>query len=195
MTDVNGNPISGAKIGFANDGVHYVTTDANGQTRYVTRGDSNGESDDYKPCFSDIQGRYTGDKIPILGMFVLFMQSSIGIITVTALVYCLIMIDVFTSKILKAQQKRLELLSTAIDFKNETELGEMKASFTEVIYYKGYSYRFDEDEFINKEEITNKEVLEKSASSVIKVRENKKTHEITSKEILVENNEIRKEGE
>ena len=73
-------------------------------------------------------------------MFVLFMQSSIGIITVVALVYCLIMIDRFTEKILRAQQNRLDRLSSAIDFEHETELGTMSASYSETIYYKGFSY-------------------------------------------------------
>ena len=36
LTDVNGNPVSGAKIGFANNGMKYVVTDANGKARYST---------------------------------------------------------------------------------------------------------------------------------------------------------------
>ena len=37
LTDTNGNPISGAKIGFANNGVKYITTDADGKARYYTK--------------------------------------------------------------------------------------------------------------------------------------------------------------
>ena len=37
LKDSNGNPISGAKIGFANNGVTYITTDANGQAKYSTK--------------------------------------------------------------------------------------------------------------------------------------------------------------
>ncbi|WP_407422197.1 Ig-like domain repeat protein, partial [Methanobrevibacter sp.] len=36
LTDVNGNPISGAKVGFANNGVTYIRTDKNGQAKYST---------------------------------------------------------------------------------------------------------------------------------------------------------------
>ena len=36
LKDSNGKPISGAKIGFANNGVTYITTDANGQAKYST---------------------------------------------------------------------------------------------------------------------------------------------------------------
>ena len=37
LTDAKGNPISGEKIGFANNGVTYVSTDANGKARYYTK--------------------------------------------------------------------------------------------------------------------------------------------------------------
>ena len=36
LKDVNGNPISGAKIGFANNGMKYIVTDASGKARYST---------------------------------------------------------------------------------------------------------------------------------------------------------------
>ena len=166
-----------------------------GKVHYLTRGDSNNATDDYKPVFEDIQGRYTGQKLPVVGMFVLFMQSSIGIITVVALVYCLIMIDRFTEKILRAQQNRLDRLSSAIDFEHETELGTMSASYFETIYYKGFSYKFDDDGFVEKNEIIDKDLLEKSNSSVIKIIENKETNEVISKEITVDDEKSGKEGE
>ena len=37
LKDSNGNPVSGAKVGFANNGVKYVLTDANGQAKYSTK--------------------------------------------------------------------------------------------------------------------------------------------------------------
>ncbi|WP_406531864.1 hypothetical protein [Methanobrevibacter sp.] len=36
LTDKDGNPVSGAKIGFANNGVKYEYTDSNGKARYYT---------------------------------------------------------------------------------------------------------------------------------------------------------------
>lgn len=36
VTDTNGKPLSGLKVGFNIDGVKYVTTDANGQAKYST---------------------------------------------------------------------------------------------------------------------------------------------------------------
>ena len=128
-------------------------------------------------------------------MFVIFMQSSIGMITMVALIYCLIMIDRLTSKILNAQQERLNHLSKAIDFEHETELGTMKASYSETIYYKGFSYKFNDESFVDKEEIIDEELLKKSNSSIIKVIENKETKEIISEEITIDDNNSRKEGE
>ena len=37
LKDANGKPISGAKVGFANNGVKYFYTDENGQARYPTK--------------------------------------------------------------------------------------------------------------------------------------------------------------
>ena len=59
-----------------------------GRIHYETRGDSNNASDKFRPCIDDIQGKYTGKKIPVIGMFALFMQSPIGIKTVVGLLYC-----------------------------------------------------------------------------------------------------------
>ena len=43
LTDAEGNPISGAKVGFANNGVTYIRTDANGQAKYSTKGLADGK--------------------------------------------------------------------------------------------------------------------------------------------------------
>jgi signal peptidase I len=188
-------------ISFVNDkGINVIhriigfSINEEGKLAYETRGDSNNASDAYHPTIDDVQGKYVGKKIPMIGVFVLFMQSSIGIITVVSLIYCLLMIDHFTNKILKAQNERLDHLSQAIDYQTETELGTMKAHFTETIYYKGISYTFNEDGFINKEEIKDEDILEKSSSSIIQVVENNDTNEITSKEFPIEVNEEGKEG-
>ena len=37
LTDANGNPVSGAKIGFAYDTVTYISTDSNGKARYYLK--------------------------------------------------------------------------------------------------------------------------------------------------------------
>ena len=188
-------------ISFTNDkGINVIhriigaSLNSEGKIQYETRGDSNNGSDSYHPTLDDIHGKYVGKHIPMIGVFVLFMQSSIGIITVASLIYCLLMIDFFTNKILKAQNNRLELLSQAIDYQTETELGIMKSHFTETIYYKGVSYKFNEDGFISKDEIKDEDIIEKSSSSIIQIVENNDTNEIISKEFPIEVNEEGKEG-
>ena len=104
------------------------------------------------------------------------------------------MIDHFTNKIIKAQNERLEHLSQAIDYETETELGKMKAHYTETIYYKGISYKFNEEGFIDKEEIEDEEILEKSSDSIITIIENNDTNETITKEVPIENGEEGKEG-
>ena len=42
LKDANGNPIIGAKVGFANNGVKYFYTDENGEAKYSTKGLDNG---------------------------------------------------------------------------------------------------------------------------------------------------------
>ena len=42
INDVNGNPVSGLKVGFEIDGVKYITTDPNGQAKYSTAGLADG---------------------------------------------------------------------------------------------------------------------------------------------------------
>lgn len=188
-------------ISFVNDkGINVIhriigaSLNSEGKIQYETRGDSNNASDTYRPTIEDIQGKYVGKHIPMVGVFVLFMQSSIGLITVASLIYCLIMIDHFTNKILKAQNERLEHLSQAIDYETETELGKMKAHYTETIYYKGISYKFNEEGFIDKEEIEDEEILEKSSDSIITIIENNDTNETITKEVPIENGEEGKEG-
>ena len=187
-------------ISFTNDkGINVIHRiigfglNSEGEIQYETRGDSNNASDSFRSTIDDVHGKYVGKHIPILGMFVLFMQSSIGIITVGSLIYCLLMIDHYTNKITKAQNNRLEKLSQAIDYQTETELGMMKANYTETIFYKGYSYKFNEDGFVDKEEIIDEEVLEKSNDSIIKVIENNETNEAISREVPIENGDEGKE--
>ena len=164
-----------------------------GTIEYVTRGDSNNATDVYRPTLEDIKGKYTGEHIPTLGMFIMFMQSSIGTITIFSLVYCLLMIDYFTNKIIKAQNERLEKLSAVIDYSNETETGRMKANYIETILYKGFCYKFNINGFIDKEEIEDESYLERSNSSMIQILEDEETKEIISEKILIDINEDGKE--
>lgn len=149
-------------IAFVNDEgtniIHRIVsvTGSGEDTKFVTRGDKNDVDDTYKPSFDDVIGVYTGKHIGFVGMLVLFLQSYAGIITVVAMLYCLIMIDHVSRKIEKREQQRLDQLLGAIE-SDETTAKAMRAEFKETIYYRGYAYRFDESGFIDKSEIPQDE--------------------------------------
>lgn len=172
------------------DGVNIIhrivakTINADGTITYTTRGDANGSDDSYKPTLDDVVGKYTGSHVPYIGSFVLFMQSSIGMITIISLFYCLIMMEAFSSKIEKAQNSRLKILSSAIDYTNETSLGKLQANYREHIFYKGYEYIFDETGFVDKKEITDETYLEESSDSIVKVIDSSEDETVISKEVI-----------
>lgn len=158
-------------IAFVNDkGINIIhrIKDFKSGGRYETRGDAVEESDPYSPVFDDVIGRYTGSKIPALGMFVMFFQSYAGIITIVSLVYCLLMIDRISEKINKVQLKRVEYLEKALGFASSDDAKAMQAAYTETIYFKGFAYHFKDGEFIEKEEINEGPYKEKSSDTIIK---------------------------
>ena len=113
---------------------------ANG-IRYVTRGDSNNADDKYMPAPSDVIGKYTDQKVPYVGVFALFLQSYSGILTIAAIIYCLLMIESMGNRIRTAYEERLELLLESIDFKSETVTDDgMHSIFLETVYFKNYAY-------------------------------------------------------
>ena len=153
---------------------------ANGP-RYVTRGDSNDADDKYRPTFDDVLGKYTDVRVPIVGVFIMFLQSYSGIVTIFALTYCLLMVDRKTEKLRVAFSERQEVLDSAIRFDEITSVDELKPHFTEIIYYKGFAYTFNEKGFIEKTLITDAMVKEKSQQTVIKkhITEESSVEEIT----------------
>ena len=119
--------------------------------RFVTRGDSNNADDEYKPSMDDVLGEYTGKRIPYVGVFLMFLQSYSGIVTVAAIIYCLIMIESVGNKIYDAREDRLLFLQESIDFKSDmVQDGNIDSSFTETVYFKDYAYTFDEHGFVSK---------------------------------------------
>lgn len=114
------------------DGVNY----------YATRGDANNATDGYIP-YQDIIGKYLSFRIPFIGIFVLFFKSPSGILTFIALIYCMLMLDILSGKIEKANQKRIQTLNQllSLPFSCQTE-----------IYYQGVAYFFSSKGFISKKE-------------------------------------------
>ncbi len=117
--------------------------------RFVMRGDANSANDIYRPGFDDVIGIYRGGRIGFVGIFVMFLQSYPGIITVIALLYCMFMSDAVSKKIEKSTDERSVVLSLAIF----GEQGADKADKIREIQYKGFAYRFDSDGNAEKKEI------------------------------------------
>ena len=141
----------------------------NGNGTFETRGDSNNTNDSFHPGAESIIGRYTGRSVPIVGSFVMFFQSVGGIVTLLALLYCLVMLDRFNAKIVKVEEERLERLLQSIDLDLAHRGDALKAEFHETLYYKGYAYYFNETGFIGKDEIHDASYLERSDSAAIRV--------------------------
>jgi len=144
-------------IAFVNDEgmnvIHRIVgfQDTPSGVRFVTRGDSNNADDEYKPALEDVLGEYTGTRIPYIGVFVMFLQSYSGILTVAAVIYCLFMIENVGNKIYLAREERLFFLQQSIDFKTETVKDDsIDSSFVETVYFKNYAYTFDENGFVSK---------------------------------------------
>ena len=145
-----------------------------GVAKYTTRGDANAATDSYHPTFNDVIGKYTGKRIPAIGIFIMFFQSYAGIITVASVVYCMFMISHFSRKSDEASEERTELLSNVFDFNslNEEEIDSMNQGFNQYVYYQGYKYIFGENGFISKEEMNNEEKLQYNQNEIIKVISN-----------------------
>ena len=150
----------------------------NGVIEYVTRGDAVDVHDTYHPKIEDILGVYTCEKVKNVGIFILFLQSPSGIITLFAILYCILMIDKNSEKIKNAQYEREEVLNVAFDYDKE-KYSLVSIAIQEFIYY------YDEHGF------KEKNVIEDYYDGVI-VRElkNKQTNELTSQTI-----KINKEGD
>ena len=163
---------------------------SDGTLRYKTRGDSNNDYDSYKPSFDDVIGVYTNQKIDGLGIFIIFFQSYSGMVTIAALVYCLIMMDNLNKRIQKAQAERLEKLIDAIGFEKLTSSKEFSTEFSERIYYKGYAYLFNDNGFVEKQEIEQGEFSKTPEDTMIKVVETNESR--TSEEIIIQSDEVQK---
>ena len=145
-------------IAFINDEkvnvIHRIIDIEDG--KYETRGDANDASDKYHPTYSDVIGRYTGKRIPGIGIFIMFLQSYFGIITILSLLYCLIMFDKMSETVIAEKNKRSKALGLIIDYDSDDEIEKVK---DQIIIYRGNTYRFGDSGKIEKIKIDNNEVI------------------------------------
>lgn len=123
---------------------------------YLTKGDSNEASDfniqyDGYLKYENIVGKYTGNNIPTLGIFVVFLQSNSGIITVVSIIYCMLMFDYLKSKYENAIFERSETLINLTNYDlNKEEVDDVSVDYSESLCYKGSRYIFKEGQFVEK---------------------------------------------
>ena len=166
-----------------------------GEVRYTTRGDSNSATDTYHPKIKDVIGKYTGKKIPGIGIFIMFFQSYAGIVTILSVVYCSFMISHFNKKLDTTTDERRDMLAALfqVDEMSERDPELMTNVHASTIYYKGYAYEFISDGTADKREMTQQELEKFSVSEEqLKIEEKQEENE-ESLEQNEESNEA-KEG-
>ena len=155
-----------------------------GELRYVTRGDSNGASDSYKPRYSDVIGKYSGKRLPGIGVFVMFFQSYAGIVTIASIVYCSVMVSFFNKKLESETEKRKEILGKTFELEqmkpDDCEYMTLKQS--SVVYFKNYAYQFNETGYAGKREMTPEEIEQHEAELKLKEESKKVEDEVQPKE-------------
>ena len=152
-----------------------VSINSNGS--YTAQGDAVPESDGYNLHRSDILGIYSGKKIPAVGNFILFLQSMIGLSSIIGGIILLLVIDLFLSSLSKKEKEKKEKFNQIIDYQNK-DIKELK------IYYLNYCYEFNNNEFVQKEEIKEEDLRIKSSSVLIK-RIEFNSNEIKEEEIEI----------
>lgn len=133
--------------------VYEPNDDGENVIKYVTRGDANDADDTYHPSGDDVIGIYTNTRITNIGVFIVFLQSYAGMITVVSIIYCMIMIEKLSEKINKVQEKRAKLIEKVIDYSLETNSKNFSSKIRSTIKFKGYEYIFDEMGFVSKSKI------------------------------------------
>ena len=131
---------------YGEDDVIYVhrIIEIRDDNTFVTRGDSNAISDTNRLyngylTYDKIIGKYNDARVPLLGVFIVFLQSNSGIITVLSVVYCLLMFDHYRNKYEESIESRIEYLDGVIKYDYSSSFPveeEIKIDYNEVIIYK-----------------------------------------------------------
>ena len=103
--------------------VHRIVdiTSYNEGTAYILRGDANSADDAYPIGYDDIIGIYSNKKIPMIGIFVLFLQSPLGYIAMALVLLTELAAPHFEKEIEAAAKNRLQIIEQAekeTDIKN-----------------------------------------------------------------------------
>lgn len=140
--------------------VEVHTDEKTGEVTYLTQGDTNLAADNTGGSqysgyltYDRIIGKYDGRRIKGLGIFVIFLQSPAGIVTVLSVVYCLFMFDHFSSKYKKAIVERTNMLVSLIDYDlSKEEADDVVSNYHETLLYKNQLYTFQDGKYVGKED-------------------------------------------
>lgn len=174
----------------------------NGEIVYITQGDANEDNDAYSQygsylTYDRIIGHYNESRFPGVGIFVIFLQSSAGIITIVAIAYCLFMFDYYNSKYERLIVERTNKLVELLDYDlTKPYQDDVKLIYKEELIYKNNIYTFLKGEFVSKEEIKDEETLKRVENNMVFIKtieENSKKKNIFIKN--VKTNEVKKVDE
>ncbi len=90
--------------------VHRIVdiVEKDGEKQFILRGDANRYDDANPVIYKDIIGRYTGFKIPMMGIFIIFLQSALGYVAMGLVLIVELITPIFEKKIDKAIKRRLQ---------------------------------------------------------------------------------------
>lgn len=170
---------------YGQDDIIYVhrIVGINSNGTYVTRGDSNNIDDTNRLyegylTYDQIIGHYTNFRIPLVGVFVIFLQSNSGIITIVSIVYCLLMFDHYKNKYEETIYKRKDLLVKDLDI-DLNLIDDVKDVFIykdiEKLYFNNFEYTYEDGKYVNKIELNDEEIARVRDEYDAKVKENEKT--------------------
>ena len=143
---------------YGQDGAIYVhrIISIYGDNTYITRGDANNSSDNgslyaSRLSFYDIIGYYNGVNVPKFGAVIIFIQSNIGIATIVAIVYSLLVFDHYKSKYEKSIVDRTTYIEGVINYDYSLEdLVTMTKNEdgSYVLNYQDKEYKFVDGNFV-----------------------------------------------
>lgn len=123
---------------------------------YITRGDANNSSDNgslyaSRLSFDNIIGYYNGVDVPKLGAVIIFLQSNIGIATIVAVVYSLLIFDHYKSKYNKSIVDRTAYIEGIINYDYSLEdlvTTTKNEDGSYVLSYQDKEYKFVDGNFV-----------------------------------------------
>ncbi len=161
---------------------------------YITRGDSNSVDDNvgglYKTSlsYSSIIGKYNGKRVKTVGIFIVFLQSNSGIITIISIVYCMLMFDHYKNKYDRAIEDRTNKLIDLLEYNlSEHKSADFSTRYNEILIYKNNKYIFENGDFKFKEELEEgDELLNKTDEDIVVVKSEGEVSEVSVKNVNTE---------